>query len=92
MAVDIEDDELEQEEEDKDKPRPKPQAIGNPIAPAPASTGDSGRFQDVRPIMPQPAQTTTPTPYYGWDGSSSSSCWGSIHRCSYQSNSLSSPA
>ncbi len=62
MAVDIEDDELEQEEEDKDKSRPKPQAIGNPIAPAPASTGDSGRFQDVRPIMPQPAQTTQPTP------------------------------
>lgn len=65
MAVDIEDDELEQEEEDKDKPKPKPQAIGNPIVPAPASTGDSGRFQDVRPIMPQPAQTTTPTPIMG---------------------------
>ena len=83
MAVDLEDDELEQEEEDKDKSKPKPQAIGNPIAPAPASTGDSGRFQDVRPIMPQPAQTTQPTPIMAGTAPPQAPAWGSIHRCSY---------
>ena len=58
--ADLEDDELLDEEDKPKKPVPQGplQPIGTPIVPT-SGESDSGRFQDVRPILPQ---SSNPTP------------------------------